>query len=190
MGSGGGSSGTSETKASVPPELSPLYTQTGKGVQGLQNAAPLTPFTQAYTPSGYSRTSEGLYLPTGAPEGTEAMRLSDVLRPQGRNIESSPALAAARESFRTGARPNIEQGLTMRGLGRSPTAISNALAKGEAQFMYPAVQQELQREEAAQGKEYSDFLRQQGLAEQALFGPLNQLPSTIGQSTKTTGGGK
>lgn len=34
-----------------------------------------------------------------------------------------------------------------------------------------------------------DELRRQALAEQALFGPLNQLPSTFGQTTSSRGGG-
>jgi len=37
--------------------------------------------------------------------------------------------------------------------------------------------------------EQIDFLRRQGIAEQALFGPLGQLPSTFGQTTSTSGGG-
>ena len=35
--------------------------------------------------------------------------------------------------------------------------------------------------------QYQDFLRRQGLAEQAVFGPLNQLPSTFGQKTSVSG---
>jgi len=46
-------------------------------------------------------------------------------------------------------------------------------------------------EQQGYNAEMQDFLRRQGLSEQALFGPLGQLPSTFGQSgtTKTSGGG-
>ena len=112
---GGGT--TSSTKATVPKELSGLYSSTGRTVQNLQNQAPVSNFTGAYTPSGYTRMPNGMLQPIG---GGQEQSLRDVLRPQGKDILNSPSVKAAQTSFREGAIPNIVQEQTLSGLGRSP----------------------------------------------------------------------
>ena len=187
MGSGGQ---TSTTKASVPKELSGLYSQTGRNVQDLQNKAPVDKFIGSYTPSGYSRSAEGGYTPTfgeGVTPGGAPLRYRDIMRARGEGLESSPSIKAARQSFEAGAVPRLKNEYALSGLGYS-TALPRAIAGAEAQYMLPVIQSELDREQTGINAEYNDFTRQQGLSEQGLFGPLNQIPSTFGQVTKASGG--
>ena len=199
MGKGGGGSGSSTTTNNIPPELSALYTQTGKGIQEAQTANPIGQYlganpTRVAQLTGTQR--QGLDL--------MGMNLRDATRP----LEESEMVGAGRRYFQSNIRPSIENDATLSGLGRS-TALTNALAAAEAQTQLPIFQSEQARrdaminqaiqagevergvEQAGFNAEQADAIRRQNLAEQALFGPLNQLPSTIGQTTtsKTSGGG-
>jgi len=85
----------------------------------------------------------------------------------GAGIENAPAIQAARLAFRTGAQPNITSQLTLRGLGRS-TAAAPALARAEAEFLYPAIQDELAREERRIERELGVSTTGLGLQERGL----------------------
>jgi len=85
----------------------------------------------------------------------------------GAGIENAPAIQAARLAFRTGAQPNITSQLALRGLGRS-TAAAPALARAEAEFLYPAIQDELGREERRIARELGVATTGLGLQERGL----------------------
>ena len=198
MGKGGGS-GSSVQQASVPPELSPLYKQTGQNVQALQNEDPLSAYT---TP--HPTQVAGLSAPQQGAIDLTNMNLREATRP----LEDSEIVNAGHRYFQGAIAPGIENRAATSGLGRS-TALTNALAATEAQTSLPLLQGEQARrdalvnqalqvgdvqrgvEQAGYNTQAQDFLRRQAIAEQGVFGPLGQLPSTFGQTTtsKTSGGG-
>lgn len=121
-------------------------------------------------------------------------------------LENSSIVQAGNRYFDTAIAPGITNQATLSGLGRS-TANTNALAAAEAQTILPLLQGEQARRDAminqgmTQGDversveqqgynaDQNDYIRRQALSEQGLFAPLGQLPSTLGQSTKTTSSG-
>lgn len=194
----GGSSGSSSTVQEIPAELKPLYAQTGTTLMGLQNENPISNYLGANpTPvaglSGLQNKSLGLL----------SQNLSDATTP----LEQSPIAQAGTRYFQSSIAPGITNQATLSGLGRS-TANTNALAAAQAQIELPLLQAEqarrdqlinqglaggdVQRSVEQQGynSEAMDYARRQALAEQSLFGPMGQLPSTFGQrSTQNTSGG-
>ena len=215
MGSGGGPSRSTTTQqGSLAPELQPLFEQSSQRVLGLQRDAPVQPFLQPsplqIAPlSGTQQTAlAGIPNLQGIAERT----------PTGAGLESRPAVLAAQRAFRQGSVPTIVNQATLAGLGRS-TALTNALAGAEAQFLLPVIQGELAREErgiergsqaafgatqiglqgggverdvaqAGNVASLQDFLRRQAIAETALFQPFGQLiPSGIGQQASTRSSG-
>ena len=194
MAKGGGSSSTT---AKIPAELKPLYTQTGKNVMGIQNEAPVSQYlgknpTQIAPLSGTQVASLGLLN----------QNLNDAMTP----LEQSGIVQAGNRYVDENILPGITNEATLSGLGRS-TANTNARAAAEAQVMLPLLQGEQARRDAminqgfyggdiersveqmTNNAEQEDFLRRQGISEKALFGPLMQLPSTFGSTTKTSTGG-
>ena len=107
----------------------------------------------------------------GAPEYFSALAASQEARgqgllPTGGNLATSPSLAAAQQAFQTAIRPTIENQAAVSGLGRS-TALTNATAQAEAQYMLPIIQDELNREFQANQMRYQtmgDVGLQQALA--------------------------
>lgn len=240
---GGGPSGSSTSKATIPKELRPLYEQTGTGIQELQNQIPVSGFTgenplqiaplartQNLALGNIGASLESARSPLESSEQAQvARRLFDMNRPTG-GLETGPTIEAGRRYYQSSIAPGVENRAALSGLGRS-TALTNALATTEAQTMLPLLQEEQARRDRLQALEagtylpllsneqarrdalvgqglqagqvergaeqdvytaaYQDFLRRQGLGEQALFGPMNQLPSTFGQRTSTSqsGGG-
>lgn len=192
---GGSPGGSSSSSPSIPKELKPLYTQTGQNVQELQNQLPVGQFTgqNPMKIAGLSGT-----------QNKSLGRLNEALDYGA--LEDAPTISAGKRYYESTIAPGVEQRAGMMGLGRS-TALTNARATTEAQTMLPLFQQEQQRRDAliplgmqagateraaeqdVNTAEYQDFLRRQGLSEQALFGPLNQLPSTFGQTSKTSSSG-
>jgi hypothetical protein len=199
----GGSSGSSKSTsvAEIPSELRPLYSQTGTKITELQNQAPLTDFTGSNP------------LQVAPLSGTQQQAIGNInqeLQGASGPLEQSPTVQAGTRYYQSAIQPGVENQATLSGLGRS-TALTNALATTQAQTMLPLFEQEQQRRErmaqlgltagatergAAQDvntAQYQDYLRRQGLSEQATFGPLGQLPSTfgsqVGTKTSTTGGG-
>lgn len=245
MGGGGGTKSTSTSN--VPSEFSPLYANTARQVSEYQNVNPILGFAGA-NPRSVPGQSQGqryasmLTQGIGNAPSTEQYTRDSIAAGQGwggakvtgANVGSDPAIAAAREAFRSGAAKNIIDQQTLSGRGRM-NSVDNALANAEAQFMLPVIQESLNREERGidrgmgasfqgaqlmglqgeremqrrlaalnsgltvgemergvakeqEGASYEDYLRRQGLAEQATFGPLGQIPSTFGQTVKSTGG--
>jgi hypothetical protein len=200
---GGGSKGSSSgaTTANIPPELQPLYGQTGRKVSELQNQDPLS----AYLGASPTKIAPLSSTQQQAIDLTQ-MNLSDAMKP----LEQSDIVQAGHRYFTGAIQPGIENSATLSGLGRS-TALENAKAATEAQTVLPLFQGEQARrdamiqqglqagdvqrsvEQATYNSQQQDLLRRQALAEQALFGPLGQLPSTFGNitsgTTTTSGGG-
>jgi hypothetical protein len=209
---GGGTNQRTGQKAEIPAELQPLMRQSAERITQLQEGAPLQPFlSQAplRVPGLSALQQRGLSEIPGIFD--QAGR-----RVTGENIQSSPSFQAARRGFETSFLPRIENQASLAGLGRS-TALTNATAAAEAQYLAPLIESELAREERGlereQGQrlagieaaltggglergveqeraaaEQQDALRRQALAETALFQPFGQLaPSTIGQVSRTTG---
>lgn len=195
-GSGGGSSSTTQE---IPSELKPLYTQTGELIQQVQNEAPISQFIQP-NPTEIA--------PLSGTQQTSLDLLNQNLRSATGPLEEAPIVGAGRRYFESEIAPGIENRATLSGLGRS-TALENARASAEATTILPLLQREQARRDAMIAEGFrggdiersveqqesnaaaQDFLRRQALSEQALFGPMSQLPSTFGQSgkTSTTGGG-
>lgn len=168
----------------------------------LQQPQP-TPTSQAVPGGG------GAQIPVSQEQFQQAaIPLRDVFTPDvpyrisGETVANDPAIAAAIEAFQQNVQPGLQDRLSLMGLGRSSTA-ANALAKAQADLILPLIVEGQQREEraldrelgvkqAAIGQEYNDYLRRQGLAEQALFVPFGSfVPSTFGQRTVTNApGGK
>jgi hypothetical protein len=209
---GGGTQQKTSEDARVPSELSPLLKQTANSGAAFQVAAPLEPFLKASP----MRTAP---LSANEQRGiSEAPGLFDLSKRKvtGENLKDSPSLSAAREAYTRTIQPRIENTAAVSGLGRS-TALTNAMAQAEAEYMTPLIESELGREErgiaregemtlqgiqaalqsgglersieqSEYGAEYEDQLRRQALAEQALFVPMGSLlPSTIGRGSKTSG---
>lgn len=209
---GGGTRTTTGQEAKVPGELQPLLTQSAQQGAILQQQAPLSPFLEAKplkTAGLSARERQGLEM---IPQIGELGRR----RITGDTIANSPSLAAAKEAYRTSIQPGVENAAAVSGLGRS-TALTNAMASSEAQYLQPTIEAELGREErglqnekdmtlaqiqalmsggglergieqTGYESEQADVLRRQALAEEALFQPMGQLlPSTIGQTSKTRG---
>lgn len=78
---------------------------------------------------------------------------AQMLAPTGANLATSPSLAAARQAFTTAIQPQIENQAAVAGLGRS-TALTNATAQAEAQYMLPVIENELSREFQANQMRY------------------------------------
>jgi hypothetical protein len=194
---GGGQSGSSSTKATIPKELRPLYSQTGQELQNLQNQAPV---------SGFTGSNPLKVAPLADTQRMSLGNIQEQLRGGAGPLESSPIVGAGQRYYEANIAPGIENRAALSGLGRS-TALTNALASTEATTMLPLFQGEEARrerlgalglqagqvergaEQDVNTAEYQDFLRRQGLSEQALFGPMGQLPSTIGQKTSTSSSG-
>jgi hypothetical protein len=209
---GGTSESRTRQQAQIPPELQPLYQESAGRVLEFQRGQPLTPFAQPSplrVPGLTGLQQRGM---------AEVPRLFDLAGRQvtGANLQSSPSLQAARQAFTTAIEPRIVNQATLAGLGRS-TAVPQALAQAEAQYLSPLIEAELGREERGIGREaqlrlgaieeafrgggmerdveaqraaaeQQDFLRRQALAEQGLFLPFGQLaPSAIGQVSTTRG---
>lgn len=220
---GGGERTVTTNSADLAPELKPLFQQSAGRVMGLQDAAPLQPFLQSsplqiaglspIQQQAVARTPRlfDLQDQTQQYAGVKPLQIADLSPTQraaigqvgnvyetagkrvtGETLRDSPAIAAARDTFRSSAVPNIVDQLTLSGLGRS-TAVPNAIARAEAEFLLPVIQSELGREENAIARdaqirlagigqglqagdversvgqqrneaEYQDFLRRQGLA--------------------------
>lgn len=195
---GGGTSGKSSTEANIPGELKPLYTQTGKNIMGVQQASPLTEFLGT-NPAKIADMS-------GTQSKSLSMLNSNLDSARSTPLENSDIVQAGNRYFNSSIAPGITNQATLSGLGRS-TANTNALAAAEGQVMLPLLQGEQGRrdrmiqegfaggdiersvEQQKNNADQADFLRRQGLSEQALFGPMGQLPSTFGQTGKTSSSG-
>jgi hypothetical protein len=79
-----------------------------------------------------------------------------------------------------GSAANQYEGFGREETGRTLSSIDAGLKAGGVE------RESLMQDAEAQ---LNDYLRRQGLSEQALFAPFSQLPSTIGQTTKTSSGG-
>lgn len=82
----------------------------------------------------------------------------------GANIQSDPAYKASQQAFSQSQLPLIQNQAALAGLGRS-SAMTNAVAHGNAQAMLPMIQDALAREERGIGREISTT----GQAAQNLF---------------------
>lgn len=78
----------------------------------------------------------------------------------GANIQSDPAYQAAQKAFAQSQLPLIQNQAARAGLGRS-SAMTNAIAHGNAQAMLPMIQDALGREERGIGRQLSS--QQQGI---------------------------
>lgn len=193
---GGGGSGTSKSTetATIPDELKGLYSNTAYNVTNLQNNDPVQAYAK-YNPMQVAPLSNTQNLAIGNIDRS----LQDA---QNTPLENAPIVQAGTRYFNQAIAPGIENQSSLSGLGRS-TALTSALGAAQANTILPLLQGEQQRRDqlvntgmqtgdversAAQDvntANYQDFLRNQALAEQATFGPLGQLPSTIGQQTST-----
>lgn len=194
---GGGNSGSSKTSATIPAELAPLYTQTGKNVQALQNSDPITNFTSAHPAT---------IAPLSGTQQKSLSALNSNLDSLGTPLEQSEIVRAGQRYFDQSVAPGIINQATLSGIGRS-TALTNALASAQSGAAVPLLQGEQARRDAMIGQGLqggdversvsqeannavqADFLRRQALSEQAIYGPLGQLPSTFGQTSKTSSSG-
>jgi len=155
--SGGGSSRTTQSNE-LPPELRPIMSQSAQKINVIQDAANLPQFLSAAPMSVAPRTAlqarAGAEVP-GLFDLAQRGRAISERQVTGANLATSPSLAAARRAFTATIQPRIENTATLAGLGRS-TALTNAMAQAEAQYMQPLIEAELAREErgidrAAQG---------------------------------------
>jgi hypothetical protein len=73
-------------------------------------------------------------------------------RVTGENIEGSKSYQAARQAFAQSQLPLIQNQAALAGLGRS-SAMTNAIAHGNAQAMLPQIENELAREERGIGRQ-------------------------------------
>lgn len=195
----GGSSGGSTTTNEIPAEYKALSAQTGTNISNLQNEDPISQYLPA-NPTKIAPLSDTQNQSLGMLN----QNLSDA---RNTSLENSPIVQAGHNYFEHSIAPGITNQATLSGLGRS-TANTNALAAAEAQTALPLLQGEQSRRDQlvnqgmtqgdvqrsvsqqANNADQQDFIRRQALAEQGLFSPLGQLPSTLGQSTvsKTSGG--
>lgn len=196
----GGTSGSSSSSASVPPELSGLYTQTGQNVQQLQNDLPISQFTGA-NPTQVAPLS-------GTQQSSLDFLNQNINDARNTTLENSPIVQAGNRYFEKSIAPGIVNQATLGGLGRS-TALTNALSAAQAGTALPLLQGEQKRRDELIGQGFTggdiersvqqqrfnstaaDALRRQAIAEQGLFGALGQLPSTFGQNSvsKSSGSG-
>ncbi len=191
-GGGGGGSGTSTTTNNIPPELSGLMSQTAGNVGALQNQSPQLGEYTAPNPTKVAPLSGTQQKAVGLMNSD----LDSALSP----LDESPIVQAGHNYFQHSIAPGITGQATLSGLGRS-TANTNALAAAEAQTALPLLQGEQARRDQmiTQGMgvgdtergvqqdinnaEATDFMRRQNIAEQALFGPLGNMPSSLGSTT-------
>jgi hypothetical protein len=193
----GSSSGSTQQHAEIPAELKELYNKTGDNIRDIQRTNPVLDYIG-------SRPARIAPMSRTQNRSLDLMNynLDDAMRPLG----DSDIVRAGTEYFDKSIAPGITNEATLSGLGRS-TALSNARAAAHAQTALPLFQAEQARRDAMIGKGFeagdiergveqqgynadtADFLRRQGLAEQALFGPMGQLPSTFGQSATTKNSG-
>jgi hypothetical protein len=88
----------------------------------------------------------------------------------GANIQSDPAYLAAQKAFTQSQLPLIQNQAALAGLGRS-SAMTNAVAHGNAQAMLPMIQDALGREERGIGRQISTT--QQGIGNLMNVGQAN-----------------
>lgn len=96
----------------------------------------------------------------------------------GENIQSDPAFIAAQKAFTQSQLPLIQNQAALAGLGRS-SAMTNAVAHGNAQAMLPMIQDALGREERGIGRQLSST--QQGIGNLMNVGQAN-----LGQNAQAT----
>ncbi|MCK5481312.1 MAG: hypothetical protein KAJ06_09200 [Gammaproteobacteria bacterium] len=133
--------------------------------------------------SRIGRYSEG-NMPGVFGEATDASRqLADIGRRKvtGENVQSDPAYAAARKAFSSAQMPLIQNAAVQSGLGSS-TAMTNALASGQAQYLLPIIQGSLAREERGIDRE----LGATGQKASNLFGAGSTL---LGENRAAVGAG-
>lgn len=119
-----------------------LFTQLGRGNQNIQSAIDLSRmFSGGNLPSQFGRAEQ---------LGNQLMTQSQQ-RVTGENIESSPSYQAARRAFAQSQLPLIQNQAALAGLGRS-SALTNAVAAGNARAMLPIIEAELAREERGIGR--------------------------------------
>jgi len=103
----------------------------------------------------------------------------------GRQIGAEQAGIGVRERGIGREAAAVESGIqNLRGLGQAETG--RRLSEFEAGLRGGDIERSVEQERF--NAEQADRLRRQGISEQALFGPLGQLPSTFGQSTRTQTG--
>lgn len=160
----------------------------GKGTKGIDKKIAKTEgLLSLFEPAEEPTIATGAPPPASAGP-SETVPLRDVFTPTGAGIEEDPAIKAALEAYRRNVEPGLIDRLNLAGLGRS-TAAADAIAGEQANLMLPLIQDALQREDTGIQREYNDYLRRQGLAENALLAPFGAfVPSTIGQTTTTSGG--
>lgn len=147
------------TAGTVSPALESLFRGSGTAMEKYRGAYPLEQFGGGYT-----------FKPV-----------------TGESIAGDPALKASMANWETNVKPTIENTAAVSGLGRS-TALTNAEARSKTEAAVPYTQAAVERETMLNAARYKDFLRQQGLSEQAVYSPFGTLAAGgLGSTSKTQG---
>lgn len=181
MGGGGGrQTASSQSTATIPSELSPLFSQTGTTAQQFQQAAPLAPFLapSPFPVAGLSPTQQFAIgqLPAltqrsfGEQAGQQAL-----LNFATGDIGQSPAVLAALDAFQSTVEPRVQNQLALAGLGNSG-ALGQELQSAFIGQLQPLFQQGLQQQQAA-ATQLADI----GSRENQRVGQQIQLAQQLGQ---------
>lgn len=171
----GGSSGSgkSTTTNNIPDELKGLTTKTADRVGNLQDQPGFNPGDyigshpmQVPGLSGNQQAAVGQASSIGDQTGGEQSAYQSLQNATNHSYENSlpwasqsgqatgatfandPSIAAAYNAYKSQAEPGIQNQYGLMGLGKS-TSAGDAMARGAAGYLYPATQEALAREQAA-----------------------------------------
>ncbi len=95
----------------------------------------------------------------------------------GATFANDPSIAAAYNAYKSQAEPGIQNQYGLMGLGKS-TSAGDAMARGAAGYLYPATQEALAREQAANE---ARIAREQGASENQIGRQTSTALNTAGQ---------
>jgi len=165
---------------------------------GIENRATLSGLgrsTAVTNATSKTRAANALQALQAAQSGEEA-RISRILGAErtgqqleegrvGRQIGAETTGIGVRERGIGREAAAVESGIqNLRGLGGAETG--RRLSEFEAGLRGGDIERGVEQERF--NAENADAIRRQGISEQALFGPLGQLPSTFGQTTRSSTG--
>jgi len=105
----------------------------------------------------------------------------------GASFANDPSIAAAYNAYKTQAEPGIQNQYSLMGLGKS-TSAGDAMSRGAAGYLYPATQQALAREQAANeariGRETAASENQIGRQTSTALNTAGQYAGLGGQETQ------
>jgi hypothetical protein len=165
MGGSSASKGSSNTTNQIPPELSGLTSKTAKKVGEVQDQPGFDvgeygkPHVQNVPGlAGGQQEAIRQAYGVGAPSTGTTNAYSELMaapqwasqsgRATGGTLATDPSLAAAYNAYKSNVEPDLQSQFGLMGLGKS-SLMGDALAKGAASQMQPAIEGSLAREQAA-----------------------------------------